>query len=107
MKSAESPSATPLEDEMGTSRWRATQDFVASLFSTFAFLGLGLVAIGVYGIVSHSVAERRRELAVRISLGATARNILHSVLREGNALILGGLAIGLFLTKYSVMWLGQ
>jgi ABC-type antimicrobial peptide transport system permease subunit len=80
-------------------------DFAASLFSTFAFIGLGLVGIGVYGIVAHSVAERRRELAVRISLGATARDILRSVLREGNALILAGVAIGLLLTKYGVWWL--
>jgi hypothetical protein len=107
MKSAEAPSAVPMEDELGISTWRVRQDFVASLFSTFAFIGLGLVAIGLYGIVSHSVAERRRELAVRISLGATARHILRSVLREGNVLLLGGMAIGLFLTKYTVMWLGQ
>ena len=78
---------------------------MAALFGTFAFLGLGLVAIGVYGIVSHSIAERRRELAVRISLGATARDILRAVLREGNVLILAGIAIGLFLTRDSVWWL--
>jgi putative ABC transport system permease protein len=107
MRSADGPSAVPLEDELGISTWRIRQDFVASLFSTFALLGLGLVAIGVYGIVSHSVAERRRELAVRISLGATARNILHSVLREGNVLILAGVAIGLLFTKYTVLWLGS
>lgn len=107
LNAAESPSVIPLEDDAGISQSRIRNDFVASLFGTFAFLGLGLVAIGVYGIVSHSVAERRRELAVRISLGATARNILHAVLREGNVLILGGIAIGLLLTKYSVGWLGR
>jgi putative ABC transport system permease protein len=107
VKGAEAPSAIPLEDDLGISFWRIRQDFVASLFTTFALLGLGLVAIGVYGIVSHTIAERRRELAVRISLGATSRNILHSVLREGNVLILSGVAIGLLFTKYTVMWLDQ
>ena len=101
-----STTAVPLEDNW-ISYWRVRQDFVASLFGTFACLGLGLVAIGVYGIVSHSVAERRRELAVRLSLGATARNILRSVLREGVALILAGIAFGLLFTKYTVWWLAS
>jgi ABC-type antimicrobial peptide transport system permease subunit len=103
---AEQASVIPLADEMFVTQMRTRSSFAASLFSTFALLGLALVAIGVYGIVSHSVAERRRELAVRISLGATARDILHSVLREGNVLILGGVAIGLFFTKYTIVWLG-
>ena len=94
-------------DDLGLAQQRERQDFVASLFSTFAFLGLCLVAIGVYGIVSHSVAERRRELAVRISFGATARHVLHAVLREGNALILSGIAIGLLTVKYTVFWLAR
>jgi putative ABC transport system permease protein len=99
------PAAVPLTDEINLSARLARQSFVGSLFSTFALIGLSLVAIGVYGIVSHSVAERKRELAVRISLGASARDILRSVLREGNALILGGVAVGLLLTKYTVFWL--
>jgi len=107
LRSVEPPGVIPMLDDIGLAQERAQQDFVASLFSSFALLGLGLVAIGVYGIVSHSVAERRRELAVRISLGATSRDILHSVLREGNALILTGVAIGLLMTKYSVWWLDR
>jgi len=94
-----------VDDWIGVTRLR--QDFVSSLFGTFAFIGLCLVATGVYGIVAHTVAERKRELAVRISLGATARDVLHSVLREGNVLILAGLAVGLLVTKYTVWWLGM
>jgi len=103
---AERPTVIPMDEEVGIDTWRVRNDFVASLFSTFALLGLGLVAIGVYGIVSHTVEERRRELAVRISLGATTRDILHAVLREGNVLILSGVAIGLLFTKYTIGWLG-
>jgi putative ABC transport system permease protein len=105
--SAQRPTVVRMEDELGVARERTRKDFAASLFTTFAGIGVALVAIGLYGIVAHSVTERRRELAVRISLGATARNILHSVLREGNVLILSGVAIGLLLTKYSVFWLEQ
>ena len=44
---------------------------------------------------------------MRLSLGATARNILRSVLREGVALILTGIAFGLLFTKYTVWWLAS
>ncbi|HJQ21359.1 MAG TPA: FtsX-like permease family protein [Gemmatimonadaceae bacterium] len=100
-------SVIPMTDAQSITYARRQQDFVSALFSTFAVLGIALVAIGVYGIVAHSVAERRRELAVRISLGATARDVLRSVLREGNVLLLAGLAFGLLFTKYTVWWLGQ
>jgi hypothetical protein len=103
----QSASVVPLTDAIGVGYYQERSAFVASLFSTFAFLGLALVAIGVFGIVAHSVAERRREIALRISLGASARNILHAVLREGNVLILAGVAIGLLLTKYTVWWLSS
>ncbi|MGH7678205.1 MAG: ABC transporter permease [Gemmatimonadaceae bacterium] len=107
LQSVERPGVIPMMDDLGLAQQRERQDFVAWLFSTFAFLGLCLVAIGVYGIVSHSVAERRRELAVRISFGATARHVLQAVLREGNALILSGIAMGLLAVKYTVFWLAR
>lgn len=99
------PPVLPMLVSDGIEFFRARSEFAGSLFSTFAFIGLALVAIGVYGIVAHSVAERRRELAVRISLGATARDVLHAVLREGNALILAGIAFGLFFAKYGMRFL--
>jgi ABC-type antimicrobial peptide transport system permease subunit len=76
------------------------------LFIGFAAFGLGLAAFGVYGVVAHSVAERRRELGVRIALGATDRDILHAVLRETVVIGLAGIAVGLFVTKYGVQSLG-
>jgi putative ABC transport system permease protein len=86
-------------------RERASHDFVAAMFSTFAALAIGLAALGIYGIVTHSVAERKRELGVRIALGATSRDILRAVLREGNVLALSGVAVGLLCTKYTAGWL--
>jgi putative ABC transport system permease protein len=84
---------------------RETQGFIVSIFYLFAALAIALAALGIYGIVAHSVAERKRELGVRIALGATPANILGVVLREGNAIVLGGIAFGLLLTKITSHWL--
>jgi putative ABC transport system permease protein len=105
LRGAEQPSAEPLERRWGLTYWRQANDFLAGLFGTFALVGIALVAIGVYSIVAHSVEERRREIAVRISMGATMRDILRAVLREGNVLILSGTAIGLFLSLRVRGWL--
>jgi putative ABC transport system permease protein len=98
-------SVAAMEEAMGIRGQRQSHDFVASVFLTFAALGVGLAALGIYGIVAHSVAERRRELGVRIALGASVRDILHAVLREGNVTVLAGIAIGLYLTKNTAGWL--
>ena len=84
---------------------RNRHDFVAAMYALFATLALGLASLGVYGIIVHSVAERRRELGVRIALGANARQVLHAVLREGNVVALTGIALGLLITKYTMTWL--
>jgi putative ABC transport system permease protein len=94
-----------MEAELGIVQQRLRHDFVASLFALFALLAIGLAALGIHGIVAHSVAERTRELGVRIALGATSKNILSVVLREGNAVALAGVAVGLYLTKRSAGWL--
>ncbi len=94
--------AKTMDELMDISRRKASIEFVAKLFTLFGALGLGLAAFGVYGVVAHSVAERRRELGVRIALGATSRNILHAVLRESVIIALSGMAAGLFVTKYGV-----
>jgi ABC-type antimicrobial peptide transport system permease subunit len=94
-------------DYLGIPAQIASTRFIAGLFTTFGLLALGLSALGVYAIVAQSVIDRRREVAVRISLGATSRDILHSLLREGNVLVLAGIAIGLFLTRQTVHWIGS
>jgi predicted permease len=64
----------------------------AAIFGT---LGLGLVVIGVYGVVSYMANQRSHEVAVRMALGATTRDILWLVLHDGLRLVSLGLAIGL------------
>jgi hypothetical protein len=87
--------------DYGNAIKRANYDFVGALFAVFAVLGILLAALGVYGIVSHAVAERKRELGVRLALGSSARGILHAVLREGNPFALAGVAIGLLVISQS------
>ncbi|MFI5228103.1 MAG: ABC transporter permease [Gemmatimonadales bacterium] len=98
-------SSARMDDWMGLSSYRQAQDFVAGMFVLFTTLAVGLAAFGVYGIIAHSVAERRRELGVRIALGAAPGSIVKLVVREGNVFALAGLALGLWLTKDSAWWL--
>ena len=97
--------AVTMDEATGIAEMRQGQDFIAAMFLLFTTLALGLAAFGVYGIVAHSVAERRRELGVRVALGASSRNIVGLVLREGNAFALAGIALGLWITKDSIWYL--
>jgi ABC-type antimicrobial peptide transport system permease subunit len=65
-----------------------------SLLAIMAGLGLGLAAIGVYGVVAYSVTRRTSELGIRAALGATRRDLLWLVIRQGMKPVLGGLALG-------------
>ena len=65
------------------------------LLGVFSALALVLAAIGVYGVMAFSVAERRRELAIRIALGARPGQIVRPVLGQGLAMIAAGAGLGL------------
>jgi predicted permease len=69
--------------------------FQALLLGTFAALALLLAAVGIYGIVAQSVAERTREIGIRMALGANCARVLRQVMAEGMALALTGVALGL------------
>jgi ABC-type antimicrobial peptide transport system permease subunit len=69
----------------------------AGILGTAGVIGLTLASIGLYGVVSFSVARRRREIGIRATLGASRRDILALILREGAVVAGIGCAAGLAL----------
>jgi macrolide transport system ATP-binding/permease protein len=68
--------------------------YPAWLSGAFAFLGLLLGSIGLYGLVAYSVSQRTQEIGIRMALGAQRKNVLTMVLTQGARLIAYGLALG-------------
>jgi putative ABC transport system permease protein len=69
--------------------------FVAVLMGLFGIVAVLLSAVGIYGLIAHSVAERRREIGIRMALGARPGQVLGMVLRLALSLVAVGGAIGL------------
>jgi len=73
----------------------ARQRFSMLLLAIFAGLALVLAAVGIYGVMSYSVAQQTREIGIRIALGAQRRDVLSMTVKEGLKLVGVGLLIGL------------
>jgi len=80
--------------EVHMSNQTADTRFIAVLLELFAGLGTILAVIGVYGIVAYLVAQRTRDMAVRVALGASSGDIVWLVLRHGLLIGISGVAIG-------------
>jgi putative ABC transport system permease protein len=69
--------------------------FFVLLVSAFAALGLALASLGIYGVISYSVAQQRQEIGIRMALGATQGHVLLGVLTKTLRLTLAGIALGM------------
>jgi predicted permease len=85
-------SINPLDYFLG--RQKAYPRFATFLFGIFGAIGLVLATIGIFGVVSYSVARRTREFGIRMALGATPGNVLRLVLSTTSRVLLIGIVLG-------------
>jgi ABC-type antimicrobial peptide transport system permease subunit len=75
-------------------RTTAVQRVAVTMLGVFGGLALFLAAIGLYGVMSYTVSQSRRELGLRMALGASAAHLMRGVMSQGMALTAAGLALG-------------
>lgn len=85
-------SVMPLEEYIGASLF--AQRIAASLLGTLGSVALLLAAIGLYGVMAYSVAQRTNEIGIRVALGAQPLDVMRMIIRECLALALPGLVVG-------------
>ena len=90
-----------VEDSFGS------QTLIAHLLESFAALALMIASVGLYGLLSFAVAQRTREIGLRIALGAPQGNILNLILRRALLLVAIGLTVGGALAWFAVRFAGS
>src|SRR6185503_13668033 len=83
----------------------AAPRFSTTLLSIFAAVALVLTVVGLYGVMSYSVAQRTNEIGIRLALGAQSRDVLLMIVKHGLMLIFIGLVIGLGLAFVFTRWI--
>jgi predicted permease len=86
-------------------RYTGSQRYLGALFSILAGLALLLAAVGLYGLISQSIAQRQHEIGIRLALGATAQQTIAGVMRPGILLATAGVVVGFGLSLVAVRFL--
>jgi len=94
-----------LDEIVDRSLWR--QRLMGNVLGAFAALALAMACLGLYGVVSYMVAQRTRELGVRVALGATRGSVLRLVLGHSTRLVASGIIAGLVAAYFAVQILGS
>ena len=97
------PLARPRPMEGYVSDLISPNRFALALFGTFAILAVTMAMVGVYGLLSHAVGQRTREIGIRVALGARSSGIVRMVLQEGLGLAAVGAALGIA----GALWLSR
>ncbi|HEX8028446.1 MAG TPA: FtsX-like permease family protein, partial [Vicinamibacterales bacterium] len=81
----------------------STERLLAAILTILGLTGFSLAGFGVFALVTHHVASRRREMAIRVVLGASPASVIHSVARDGVQLVVAGVGMGLL----SAIWIDR
>ncbi|HET7609106.1 MAG TPA: FtsX-like permease family protein, partial [Gammaproteobacteria bacterium] len=84
----------------------ASERVLATLSSWFGVLALALACVGLYGVVAHDVARRRREIGIRLALGARPAAVEHETLKRAGLLVVAGVTGGLAAAFAATRFLG-
>jgi predicted permease len=87
------PKVAALEELLG--EMESNRRFQTSLLSLFSLIALGLASVGIYGLTHYSVAQRTREIGIRMAFGARRADVLGMVIRQALGLAMTGIAVGM------------
>ena len=94
-----------MEEVVATSLERPRS--LSILVGTLAGVALLLSVIGIYGVMAYSVQQQLKEISIRLALGATQRDVLSLVLRQGMSVVLAGLAVGMAGAIFAGRWIAS
>ena len=86
-----------------TRQWRLG----ATMFTIFGFIALALAAVGLYGVIAYDIAQRMREMGVRVALGAQASDIRRLVLWQGVRVAAIGAALGIVAAAFTAKYIAE
>ena len=99
------PSVNNIEE--GMHRSMARPRFTMFLLLIFAGIAVALASVGLYGVLAYSVAQRTREIGIRVALGATRGRVAATILRQGMALAIFGALAGLVAARWGAKLIGS